>query len=132
MQDTLAAIMIELVYTRHETQLKAPYAIFHLTNPATTSWKTLVPAIQNAYPVKPVGFGEWVADLESIENPSSDDLAEKPALKLLSFYRGLQSEGSAMSVVLDVQRAKEASATMRSIRPVSPSLMQNWLQQWRF
>lgn len=124
--------MVELFYTRHATQLEAPWAVFHLTNPQRTSWEALVPAVQDAYPVKPVEFGEWVADLESIQSPSSADIAEKPALKLLSFYRGLQSEGSAMSVVLDVKRAKEASATMRSMGPVSPSLMRNWLRQWRF
>lgn len=124
--------MVDLVYTRHEVQLNAPSSVFHLTNPKTTSWETLVPAIQNAYSVKPVEFGQWVADLDSIEKPSSEEVAEKPALKLLSFYRGLQSERSAMSVALDVQRTKEASATMRSIQPVSPSLMENWLQQWQF
>lgn len=124
--------MVDIVYTRHATQLEAVWSVFHLTNPERTSWAELVPAIQNAYPVKPVEFGEWVAALETIQSPSSTDIAEKPALKLLDFYRGLQSEGSALSVVLHVQRAKEASETMRSIKPVSPSLMQNWLQQWRF
>lgn len=58
------------------------------------------------------------------------DIATKPALKLLAFYLGLQ--GSAMSVALDVSRAKEASASMRALGPVSADMMRNWIVQWGF
>lgn len=83
--------------------------------------------------MEPVELSEWVAELERIENPSSVDVAEKPALKLLPFYRALADENStAMSVALDVSRAKAASATMRALGPISPELMKNWLHQWCF
>ncbi|KUM60291.1 hypothetical protein ACN42_g6826 [Penicillium freii] len=90
------------------------WAVFHLTNPEQAPWSSLiVPAIQSEYAVEPVTFAAWIAELESITNPSSADIASKPALKLLGFYRGLQDEGNALSVALDVRRAKEAS-TWRS------------------
>ncbi|KAJ5487865.1 hypothetical protein N7530_002165 [Penicillium desertorum] len=130
--DTLSNIIVEIVNTRHSWSPEARSAVFHLTNPERTPWSSLIPAIQSQYAVEPVAFSAWIAELESITNPSSADIASKPALKLLGFYRGLQDEGSALSVALDVRRAKEASATMRTLGPVSTSLMQNWLQQWQF
>ncbi|KAJ5694125.1 hypothetical protein N7536_004537 [Penicillium majusculum] len=130
--DTLSNIIVEIVNTRHRSLPEARWAVFHLTNPERAPWSSLIPAIQSQYAVEPVPFSAWVAELESITNPSSADIASKPALKLLGFYRGLQDEGSALSVALDVRRAKEASVSMRALGPVSSSLMRNWLQQWRF
>ncbi|CAI7614800.1 unnamed protein product [Penicillium glandicola] len=130
--DTLSNIVVEIIHSRHRTLPEAPWAAFHLTNPERAPWSSLIPAIQSQYAVEPVEFSAWIAELESITNPSSGDIASKPALKLLGFYRGLQSEDSAFSVALDVRRAREASVSMRALSPVSPSLMQNWLQQWQF
>ncbi|KAJ5406907.1 hypothetical protein N7465_008191 [Penicillium sp. CMV-2018d] len=130
--DTLSNIIVEIVNTRHMSLPDAQWAVFHLTNPEQAPWSSLIPAIQSQYAVEPVTFAAWIAELESITNPSSADIASKPALKLLGFYRGLQDEGRALSVALDVRRAKEASVSMRALGPVSSSLMRNWLQQWRF
>ncbi|KAJ5745729.1 hypothetical protein N7520_010911 [Penicillium odoratum] len=129
--DTLASIMVEIAHTRHRTQAKNPSAVFHLTSPEAAEWSSLIPAVQEVYPVEVVGYGEWVAELESISNPTREEIAEKPALKLLDFYRALQ-HGGAMSIMMDVSKAKEASTTMSSLGPVSASLMRNWLQQWKF
>ncbi|KAJ5309183.1 hypothetical protein N7508_004562 [Penicillium antarcticum] len=96
--DTLSAIMVEIVNTRHRSS-DLPWAVFHLTNPEAAPWSSLIPAVQEQYPVEPVDFAAWVADLESISNPSSADLASKPALKLLSFYRGLLDEGGYVCAV---------------------------------
>lgn len=125
--------MTEIVHTRHGDRSEIPTAVFHLTNFNIAQWSSLIPAIQQRYQVEPVDFSAWVAELESIQNPSSAEVAEKPALKLLSFYRGLVDEShAAMAVPLDVSKTKEASETMRSLRPISPPLMSNWLQQWNF
>lgn len=125
--------MLEIIHTRHLDQTETPSAVFHLTNPEKTPWSSLIPAIQEKYPVEPVDFGAWVAEPEGVRNPTSADVASMPALRLLDFYRGL-ADGShaAMTVDLDVQRAKGASATMRVLEPISASLMANWLEQWRF
>ncbi|GAD93051.1 hypothetical protein PVAR5_1651 [Paecilomyces variotii No. 5] len=130
--DKLALIMMEIISTRHTLQADDPWAVFHLVNPERTPWSLLIPAIQDKYNVEPVEFSAWVAGLENIQDPSTKDVSEKPALKLMSFYRELEDERSKLAVPLDVQRAKAASATMRSLEPISPSLMRNWLQQWQF
>jgi hypothetical protein len=125
--------MTDIIDARHGDQSELPHAVFHLTNYKTATWSSLIPAIQQKYNVEPVEFSAWVAELESIQNPSTAEVAEKPALKLLSFYRGLVDETkAAMSVALDVQKTKEASKTMNSLQPISASLMSNWLEQWNF
>ncbi|KAJ5257252.1 hypothetical protein N7478_013356 [Penicillium angulare] len=131
--DTLSSIMTEIVHTRHGASSGVPHAVFHLTNPKTTPWSSLLPPIQQKYSLETVDFSTWLADLESIQNPTSADVIEKPALKLLDFYRGLSDETSAaMSVGLDVTRSKEASRTMKFLEPISSHMMSNWLQQWNF
>ncbi|KAJ5736726.1 acetyl-CoA synthetase-like protein [Penicillium malachiteum] len=131
--DTLSSIVTEIVQARHGDRSELPHAVFHLTNPEIASWSSLVPAIQQRYDVEPVDFSAWVAELTSIQNPTSVDLVEKPALKLLGFYRGLGDENNAaMSVALDVTRSREASGSMKSLEPISAQLMSNWLDQWQF
>lgn len=44
----------------------------------------------------------------------------------------LSTGGGALSVSIEVGRAKDASATMDSLAPVSGDLMRNWLDQWGF
>lgn len=130
-QNDLASILTEIVDTRHRDSGSAS-AFFHLNNPERVPWASLIPAIQEMYTVEPVPFRTWVAELESIQHPTSGEVAEKPALKLLGFYRGLTESTAAMSIGLDVHRAQGASATMRSLGPISGSLMRNWLRQWDF
>ncbi|KAJ5550638.1 hypothetical protein N7535_001416 [Penicillium sp. DV-2018c] len=130
--DTLSHTIMEIVNTRHSSSPEPLCAVFHLTNPEVAPWSSLVPAVQSKYEVEPVDLSAWVSELESIRNPNSADIASKPALKLLDFYRALQDKNGALSVALDVRRAREASARMRALGPISASLMENWLQQWQF
>lgn len=84
------------------------------------------------HPVRAVTLNEWVNELGSIQNPSDKDILEKPALKLLDFYRGLANNSQALSVPLRVSNAQKASQTMECLQPVSHAQMLNWLQQWNF
>lgn len=106
--------------------------MFHLINPSATSWESLLPAIQERYNVQPIEMSEWVNELESITNPSPAEVAVKPALKVLGFYQGLVEGEGALSAPMEVEKTKEASITMKSMRPISIELMANWLKQWNF
>jgi hypothetical protein len=130
-QDVLATIISELIDTRRTTQACTPCAVFHPINPSITSWESLLPAVQDYYQVKPAKISEWVEELESIENPSVEEITAKPALKLLGFYRGLAEEVS-LSFPMELHKTKAASATMASLQPISKELMANWLRQWDF
>ena len=125
--------MLDLIATRRGTAADTRGAVFNLVNQSVTSWHTLLPAIQATYPVQPVPLSEWISELERIENPTPEEVAAKPALKLLDFYRGLaDSNGGTLSVPIEVGKTKEASASMSSLEPISSALMLNWLKQWGF
>ncbi|KAJ5811852.1 hypothetical protein N7474_008153 [Penicillium riverlandense] len=130
--DTLSSIMGEIVNTQSTNPSEDLCSVFHLTNPSRVPWSSLIPIIQKKYAVEPVELAAWIGKLENIRNPTDTEVRKKPALKLLGFYRALLDKTSALSVVLDVRRAQEASATMRSLGPISVHLMLNWLQQWQF
>lgn len=124
--------MTELVNTRHANRSLDLCSVFHLTNPSTVPWSSLIPAIQEKHSgVEPIDLAEWIGELEKIEKPTVADVAQKPGLKLLDFYKSLLSENS-LVMELEVKRTQEASATMRTLGPISAALMSNWLQQWRF
>lgn len=104
-----------------------------MVNPSVQPWEALIPAVRQHYPIiQPVSLSTWLEDLEKIESPSEAEIRDKPALKLLSFYRSLLGEEGALSVPLDVQKTREASATMRALGPVGGKLLGNWLRQWDF
>ncbi|GMG10790.1 unnamed protein product [Aspergillus oryzae] len=124
--------LVEALQTRRRSLTETPNAFFHLMNPNHAAWSSLIPAIESKYNTQTVPFGEWISDLESIKNPSDQDVREKPALKLLDFYRGLSSAGGMLSADISVERTKEASETMRGLGPISAELMENWMEQWGF
>ncbi|PWY94539.1 NRPS-like enzyme [Aspergillus sclerotioniger CBS 115572] len=129
--DALARITLEILHHRHREATSAPrHAVFHLTNPSRVPWYSLIPAIQERYPVEEVSLTDWVDALGSEQDSSSDDLVDKPALKLLNFYNGM-ADGTD-SPILSVERSKEASPAMASLEPVSVAQMANWLNQWEF
>ncbi|RAH64512.1 putative NRPS-like enzyme [Aspergillus aculeatinus CBS 121060] len=130
--DTLAKIVNELVLGRRASLAETRNAVFHLVNPSRTTWASLVPAIQERYPVQPVPLVDWVADLETTQDPSDGDVQDKPALKLLAFFRGLANNADVLSADISVERSRKGSETMASLDPVSPAQMANWLNQWGF
>lgn len=92
----------------------------------------MIPAIKDKYPVQTVPVNDWIEELENIKNPSDEDVREKPALKILDFYRGLAGGKEMLSAEISVSRTKEASKTMAALGPINRDEMMNWLNQWNF
>ncbi|PYH42518.1 putative NRPS-like enzyme [Aspergillus saccharolyticus JOP 1030-1] len=130
--DTLAKIVNEILLGRSSSLLQERNAVYHLVNPSRTSWSSLIPAIQDRYPVRPVPLVEWVDALEAIQDPTDAEVDEKPALKLLAFFRTLADNAHVLSADINVERTTGASSTMASLGPVSADQMANWLAQWDF
>jgi hypothetical protein len=130
MQDTLAIIILELIGARQATQPDPRCDAFNLVNPSATTWSSLIPTLQKHFSVKPVDLTTWVHELEAIQDPSRAETAAKPALKLLEFYKSLAQDNGVLSCPLELSKAIRASATMRALRPIDYSLLENWLRQW--
>lgn len=84
------------------------------------------------YAVQVVEMKDWIEELDQVRAVIPEDLAHKPALKLLEFYRSLIEGQGALSVPLSMENTKLASASMRSMPPITPDLMGTWLKQWSF
>ncbi|KAL4966920.1 uncharacterized protein BDV14DRAFT_170376 [Aspergillus stella-maris] len=130
--DSLAKIIIDIVHMRHETEEEDTISVFHLVNPTSVSWETLLDPVNSIYKLETVPMEQWITELRTIESPSPSDLDSKPALKILDFYESLVAGQGALSVPLECERAKEASHTMRVLQPISTDMMSNWLKRWDF
>ncbi|KAJ6110696.1 NRPS-like enzyme [Penicillium sp. IBT 16267x] len=129
--DILAKIAVELTRTRLQEQERKPHGVYNLVNPNQVKWDGLVSAIQKKYPnVQTVAFQDWLRKLEAMRAPNEDEVRTKPALKLLDFYRGLV--GSVLSADISVKQARNGSAAMARLGPVTSELLENWLGQWQF
>ncbi|CZS91474.1 related to nonribosomal peptide synthetase MxcG (component of the myxochelin iron transport regulon) [Rhynchosporium graminicola] len=109
--------------------------VYNLVNPEITTWKTLLPAIQDSLGIeKTVPFSDWVEELHQSSFANNGALIEaNPGVKLLDFYRGVSekseaSEGSRYIVDNLRRDSKQAS----DLRAVSPDWMKSWLKQWNF
>lgn len=131
--------------------------VFHLRNPHTTPWSTLLPAIVDATRehsgresnLTIVSPADWVARLEKSGAGVAGGgghlaslAASNPAMKLLDFYRnGLWASEShdtdtptaapgVSPAILSVKRALAESETLREMPAVSPAWMHKWVGEW--
>ncbi|KAJ5766758.1 uncharacterized protein N7511_004374 [Penicillium nucicola] len=130
--DLLSKIVVEIVHARRKIPLETTLSVFHLVNPIVTTWKSLLKPIHDMYALEEVGIEQWIEELRRIKIPTREDLASKPALKLLGFYQSLVEGEGALSVPLEMEHTKAASPTMKSLPPITPDMMAKWLNQWAF
>ncbi|KKZ67205.1 hypothetical protein EMCG_07103 [[Emmonsia] crescens] len=133
--DTIARIIIDILRSRRKTEEKVRCAAFHLVNPSPAAWESLIPAIEKHFPLEIVNPRKWIADLDAITNPTQSDLQDKPALKILDFFRGAftgEGQGFSKPAALDTQRTQAASMTMQRLKPIDHDILNTWMLQWRF
>ncbi|CAF9923631.1 hypothetical protein IMSHALPRED_005976 [Imshaugia aleurites] len=127
----------ETTTTTSDETANAPTAsakVYHLVNPSPTTYASLLPSILSALPstLQPhlVPFEEWVRTLASSDpNPEPN-----PAIKLVDFFQGLaemQKAGRKM-VVLDTERTRERSESLRGLGKVRREWMAGWMGGWGF
>ncbi|KAK6948066.1 hypothetical protein Daesc_009830 [Daldinia eschscholtzii] len=76
---------------------------------------------QNAIPLR-----DWVDKLRNISNPSRQDMADLPALKMLDFYRTL---GNGIdSLRYETKHAKRISGL--EFPDIDKELLKSWLKGW--
>ncbi|KAI9745048.1 MAG: hypothetical protein M1818_001326 [Claussenomyces sp. TS43310] len=133
--DKLSKILIEILVSSCTVPLedgRRGTLMYHVVNPNTTSWSTLVPCILASYPpgidTKAVAFDEWIEVLSQSADDSIDP-DRNPAVKLLDFYRGAARVGTGPRM-LTSHKAERASATLQHVGRVNEDWVRNWMQQW--
>ena len=114
----------------HTCKRPAGTRVFHVTNPETTSWKVLLPAVLHSLgsDVKVVPLDEWIYALKS--SASSEQAPFNPGLKLLDFFEEL--EYSSNMPTLQTSLTLQHSETLANMKAVSGQLMRTWMKQWNF
>ncbi|KAF3392431.1 Iterative polyketide synthase CazM [Penicillium rolfsii] len=129
--DVCARVITDIVRTRRSTQEDERCAAFHIVNPKVAEWKSLIPAITKHFDVEPVDIQTWIATLESFTNPTEDDLRDKPALKILDFFKAIAyAEEAGPST--ETTKTQAASKTLRRLQAIDAPLMERWIKQWNF
>ena len=125
----LATVILEIV---HSDVTTGDAQFYNLVNPQSATWNSLLGPIQRHLGphVKTVQFTEWISKLEELDRFDETQLIDKPALKLIGFFKQLQT--STGLVKYDTQHSTTVSKTLLSIGPVKPDWIEVWLKQWRF
>ncbi|KAJ3569482.1 hypothetical protein NPX13_g6068 [Xylaria arbuscula] len=134
--DRLGLIVADLVLADPQTSSGSGAIVFNIRNPHTTTWKSLIPAIQekaqsnDMVVVSPLA---WLAKLQASQETSLEvDDERNPAIKLIDFYRDQlwapMPEGiTSVQPPMVINRAVSASFTLRDMGPVNHEWMSKWV-----
>jgi len=124
-------VITDIVRTRRTTQEDEPCAAFHIVNPKSADWQSLVPAVTKYFDVEPVPLQQWLQTLDSFVNATEEDLRNKPALKILDFFKAI-AMADEPGPWTETTRTQKASKTLRQLKAIDVVLMDNWMNQWNF
>ncbi|PVH91878.1 NRPS-like enzyme [Periconia macrospinosa] len=129
--DIIASVILDLSLLQNQQTLQ----VYHLVNPSPKTWSELLPAIQ-AYigNAEAVSMQEWVSKLEKVDTNDSDAVVAKPAVKILDFFRDMQSSKyiGANDVEFSTKNAEAASSKLKQLGPVRAEWIRRWMKDWGF
>ena len=128
--DVLANIIIDITQADKEG-----LQIYNLVNPHVVEWSSLIPAItQHFTGMQVVPLEEWVEKLSHGNEEDQNEVATKPALKILDWFEALEkgSNSTHPRQGYETSQGVTVSRTMASLPAVSEGWMKTWLEQWSF
>lgn len=154
--DLLADVLIELITSHASAGTDLDRAtsprpdgvqVFNVRNPCITTWKSLLPAICDAFqthlgnkstPITVVSPSTWLTHLRDGEHKTADQgstTSSIPAMKLFDFYSNdlWESGGAEEPQLLNPMEIKSSlaqSATLRGMRAINSEWMQKWVDEW--
>ena len=126
--DSLAASILDIVHFAAETGNTLTY---NIVNPHSTPWTSLLDTVRkHTNPqVHVIELSDWIRMLEKIDRNNTGELSEKPAVKILDFYRAFEEERVAGKVHYSTANGTSASRTMAALEAASKEWMEIWLTQ---
>ena len=123
--DDVAGTLADLVLT------EAPHPIYNIDNPVRQPWEDMLPVIADALRIPRsniVPFLEWVQIVRSAADCSEK---ENPAAKLGEFFEQDFLRMACGGLLLDTTKAREHSATLRAVAPVSAGVAEGYFAYWK-
>ncbi|KAL8728735.1 MAG: hypothetical protein Q9166_005222 [cf. Caloplaca sp. 2 TL-2023] len=131
--DKLAVIVDEIMHVDLEAK-NAGARVYNLVNPYPATWESLLATLRNHLGLDGkatvVSLTDWIARLNSHDRTDLEELASKPALKLLDLLG--EFEAGNAGLVFETTSGVEVSETLRALQSVGPEWMEIWLKQWGF
>lgn len=127
--DSVAAILVDLLYIGNEKTAPDPYRIYHIDDPVGRPWQEIssVLADELGIPGKFMPFEKWVDTVAHSSKPET----ENPAGRIADFLEQNFERLSCGGLVLDTTKAQEHSAAMRALPPVSEEVARGYIRAWK-
>lgn len=101
--------------------------VFNVYPPKPQPWEALVDALRESAGISSViPWSDWIRRLQGIRDPTPEDVAKYPALKLLDFYSTLTDGTREVKFATDHAR----SVSQVDIPTLDRDTIQSWLQDW--
>jgi hypothetical protein len=119
--------------------------VVNLSHPFPVSWSSIIGYVGEQLNVALVPYTEWLHALEgNLKDKTKTEvehMQENPALRLLSFFQGARFIASATEkdaaheamgmALMDMEKAKEASPSLKTLGHLGPNDVNKWLAYWR-
>ena len=103
--------------------------VYNIVNPAPCSWAEVLPQLHEAGVTSgtAVPFADWLVKLESaLSKEPANATTALPSSKILPFFRALGQGRQGLKY--DTRQARDASPTLRSMRPVDRIKFAGWMK----
>ena len=108
--------------------------IYHLENPVRQPWRDLLTVLAPKLQLpnrELLPLADWVQGVCAMTDDDEKKAGGNPAKKLASFYREEFQTIAGGAVVLDSERAREASRTFRQVGGVGKDLIERYVESWK-
>ncbi|RYO98173.1 hypothetical protein DL766_005198 [Monosporascus sp. MC13-8B] len=126
--DELGTIVSELTAAVSSREKDRNFVVYNVTNPKTTSWGELLPALVRVAP-KVVPAAEWISRLENSGKKGAHVVGENPGLKLIDFYKQ-KLGGETTEVKVELGNLSSGSEAARRLPPIQKDHLVGWMQAW--
>ncbi|MCJ1432686.1 hypothetical protein MMC27_002043 [Xylographa pallens] len=122
--DMAATILSEITFAKH---LESHNIVYHLENPVRQPWPEVSTVLRRNLKhlesnLSLIPFGDWLSAI-------ANDGHSTP--ELLEFFRDWFLTMGTGILVLDVERAKRLSSTLRNVGPVKDDVVESYIESWR-
>lgn len=126
--DSVAGVCADLVFNNAR-------GFYHVDNPIRQPWRAMMPllAAELSIPASNIiPFKEWIHRVRAFPSTTiagKDDL--NPAKRLVDFLEADFERMSCGGVLLETERSRRDSETMRKVGPVEEVTVRKYIQSWR-
>ena len=107
------------------------HPVYHVDNPVLKAWEDMIPVLAEELGVPQKGIVPLPEWLRIVQGYPGENPWDNPAAKAIEFFEHKFEHMSCGGVTLATDKAREHSATMRAVQPVSDELVRKYVEAWK-